>query len=302
MFISQKPNISPDKYHNSQGFLPLMEALTTKVTSAPRGFRAYNRTLSNSSAFFLEEYRLGFNSLWIQDKNIIIGSDSFHLVLDKNEKKLDKFIHEFIDLMPWNDERYALSGSNGCATAFILYRSSRIDQVKAAWSTSSSPKEKFKKWITARETFNLFDQFTIAEKLHLEGVNVAVIDVDHVAESNHSLVNYVACYILMLDCDMDGHLRKGKDNHTILENAILPKSGKIEVEVDPASLQGVEIILDEYDCCFEFTKIARFYPSTSSLQEKFKRCHCYAPDALDSLRKNAHERMLKLFQQPVSTA
>lgn len=287
------PNISPQKYNITEGFLPLIDALTTKVTSAPRGFPTYNRTKSNSSAFFIEEFRQGFNSQWLQNKNIIVGSDSFHHILDNNELKIDKFISEFVGLLPWNDERYSLSGSNDRSTAFVLYRSSRIDHVQSAWSVSS-PKRSFVEWITSRDCFNQLDQFSIAEKLYQKGIDVDIIDVNHVVELDLSLSHYIACHILNLACSDDGHLLEAKGNATVNTMAS-PFNGEVNVGRD--TLRELDTILDEYDCCFEFIKNARFFPATSSLYEKFSNCKCSSLDVPDDPRKVTRDRIGELFKQ-----
>jgi hypothetical protein len=70
-----------------------------------------------------------------------------------------------------------------------------------------------------------------------------------------------------------------------------------EVNVGRDTLRELDTILDEYDCCFEFIKNARFFPATSSLYEKFSNCKCSSLDVPDDPRKVTRDRIGELFKQ-----
>ena len=276
-----------------EGVFPLIDSLITKVTSAPRGFPSYNRTKSSSSNYFIEEFRQGFNSYWMQNKNIVIGSDSFYQILSSNEWKLEKFVSEFVGLLPWNDERYSLPGSDDCSTAIILHRSSRMDHALTAWSLSS-PKISFTEWILSDEGFNQLDQFSIAETFYENGIGVDIVDINHVSTLDQSLSHFIACQILKLECDDSGNLAAEVGSNTKVNKvAVQPIS---QSDISRGKLSKLNEILGEYECCFEFTNNARFLPPTSSFYRNLLiNCKCSIPGNLHERRNVTRARIGELL-------
>ena len=320
------PNIPRTKYNNSQGFIPLLDALATQVVSAPRGFPTYNRTKSNLSAFFIEEFRQGFNAQWIQNKNIILGSDQFHYIMDHdqtgsdnnsnhaNKRKIEQFVEEFVGLMPWNDERYHLSGSNDRATALLLYRTSRLQYVKSLWSSTSSPlspsnsNKTFVEWMLSSsrpQSQHLDPALIIADKLHQAGINIAVVDVDHVVvEMKLNLSHYLACEFFRLTCGDDGKLSLGNSGNTNANSTVKATeleyhdSSDTDLSVSPTKLNELEHILIEHDCCIDFWKDenVHFIPATSALKKRRYNCKCTNSNGED-LRKEMHHKLERLLKQ-----
>ena len=246
-----------------------MEALATKSLAIPRGHNLYNRTKSKLSEFFIEEFRQTFNSLWMQSKSVIVGLDRFHGL---SAKIIDKVLDELVATFPWNDTRYSLKGANDSATVFVLYRSSHIGHIQSLWAASSTTK-RFSDWLKSVESVSdLNNHFSIAQKLVDRGVNVGVIDIDHVVERNRNLNHYIACDVLDLECDSRGNLLLA--HNTTMIPTVLPIRREGLDLVDQSKLQKLNNILEDDNCCYEFLKSdkVKFFPST--LREKFSTCTC----------------------------
>lgn len=260
------PDISPELYSSRDAFRPFLNAIRTKIKSAPRGFDNHNRTEYKLAKLLIDEFHHGFNSQWMQNKNILIGSDMFNSFRDQRIR--EKFVNVLVKLMPWNDSRFSLYGSNDRIKVVILYRSSRSRHVYSMWKNSSS-KEKFGEWILSKGYSNL-DMFSTANEFSRYGAMVDVIDVDHVAEMKLSLSHFVACNSLNLDCIKAGLLKK-------IENATATPIEELPfVETNSGTHMGnqekIEEILEKYECRFELFKHSgvQFFPS--SLRERFSHC------------------------------
>lgn len=261
------PDISSSNYTKSHGSLPLMEAIRTKSTTVPRGFDTYNITKNNASDFFIMEFQKEFNSLWMQNKNILVGSDSFSDFHDVTLRR--KFVDRFVKMFPWNDKRFSLPGSNHDAKVIVLYRSSRIDHLKSLWGNSLG-KVAFKDWITSSpHNYRNLDVFSTAEVFSKKGLKVDIVDVDHVVNNNQNLTKYILCEVMELQCQGTGPLK----------DAIIGYSKPTKLHSGNGNVGGIpihelETTLNDFDCSFDFLTNAkenvRFFPK--SLSEKFLKC------------------------------
>ena len=253
------PDISPEIYSSRDAFRPFLNAIRTKIKSAPRGFDNHNRTEYKQAKLLIDEFHHGFNSQWMQNKDILIGSDMFNHFRDQRIR--EKFVNVLVKLMPWNDSRFSLYGSNDRIKVVVLYRSSRSRHVYAMWKNSSS-KEKFGEWILSKGYSNL-DMFSTANEFSRYGAMVDVIDVDHVAEMKLSLSHFIACNSLNLDCNKAGLLKK-------IDNATATPTELPFVET--THMGKIEEILEKYECSFELFRRngVHFFPS--SLRERFSHC------------------------------
>jgi len=257
------PDISPEIYSSRDAFRPFLNAIQTKIKSAPRGFENHNRTEYKQAKLLIDEFHHGFNSQWMQNKDILIGSDMFNHFRDQRVR--EKFVNILVKLMPWNDSRFSLYGSNDRIKVVVLYRSSRSRHVYSMWENSSS-KEKFGEWILSKGYSNL-DMLSTANEFSRYGTMVDVIDVDHVAEMKLSLSHFIACNSLNLDCNKAGLLKK-IDNATATPTELnLPF-----VETTHINMGKIEKILEKYECRFDLFRRngVQFFPS--SLRERFLHC------------------------------
>mmetsp|Transcript_11481 Transcript_11481/g.17224 ORF Transcript_11481/g.17224 Transcript_11481/m.17224 type:complete len:410 (-) Transcript_11481:479-1708(-) len=259
------PDLSSELYSSRDAFRPFLNAIRTKTKSAPRGFDDHNRTEYKQAKSLIDEFHHGFNLQWMQNKDIVIGSDTFNYFRDHGIR--EKFVNVLVKLMPWNDSRFSLYGSNDRIKVVVLYRSSRSRHVYSMWKNSSS-NEKFGEWILSKGYLNL-DMFSTANEFSRYGAMVDVIDVDHVAEMKLSLSHFIACNSLHLDCSTAGVLEK-------LVNATATPTELPSVETNSGTHMGnqekIEKILEKHECRFEFFrhKGVQFFPS--SLFERFSHC------------------------------
>ena len=229
------------------------------MTSAPRGHDLYNRKKSNESNFFIEEFRLEFNSLWMRNKHIIMAIPPYPIL---NENNTAKVINGIVSTLPWHDSRYKLKGSNDKITAVVMYRSSRIGHLQSLWADSK--KGTFSEWIASLKNVDGFDTFFVAEKLHLMGASIEIVDIDHLVKLQYTLSHYIACNLLGMPCDDKGYL-SALGNKTITPMSLPSLPSRVEgLDLDQGKLEELDKVLREYDCGFDFLKDdnVQFFPTS----------------------------------------
>ena len=257
------PDISPDNYTKSQGCLPLVDAILTKASSVPRGFDGYNLTKNNSSDYLIMEFQKEFNSIWMQNKNILIGSD--HLPYFQDEKLRRLVINRLVEMFPWNDKRLSLPGSNRDAKVIVLYRSSRINHLQSYWSSSSANVE-FIDWLSSYDVIRHIDIFSTADVFSRNGLKVDVVDVDYVVKKGQNLTAFILCEVIGLSCG-SGSLLKDVVGGNFEPTRFHARNGNFNFE-----FQKLEAAINEFDCKFDFLRSTgvRFFPT--SLSQKFSSC------------------------------
>lgn len=258
------PDMDPINYTKSQGSLQLMDAILTKVSSVPRGFDGYNITKHAKSDYLITEFQKEFNSLWMQRKNILIGTD--HLSYFQSEKIRRKFLDRLIKLFPWNDLRFSLPGTNNDAKVILLYRSSRIKHLQALWSSSAS-QENFTEWLSSYNNFVHLDVFSTVDILARRGLKVDVIDVDYVVDNGQNLTKYILCEVIGLSCQSNSPLRGVLDGNVEPTKFMVSNYTKLNQQI-----AQLEVTMNEFACNFDFLggKDVRFFPESLAL--KFSSC------------------------------
>lgn len=257
------PDISPINYTKSQGSLQLIDAIRTKVSSVPRGFDGYNLTKHMASDSLIREFQKEFNSLWMQNKNILIGSDQ--ITYFTSEKVRRKTLHRLTELFPWNDVRFSLPGTNNDAKVILLYRSSRVQHLQALWS-SSKIQEDFIEWLSSNDIIVHMDIFSTAEVLAREGLKIDVVDVDYVVDNGQNLTKYILCEVIGMSCQSDGPLK------TLMDENVEPTKYLESKSNFNVQFEKLEVTMNEFDCEFDFlrAKNVRFFPESLAL--KFSSC------------------------------
>lgn len=238
------PDLNPELYSYRSGFQPFVNALKYKVLSSPRGFTKRNHTEGRIFQTLLHEFRDQFNSHWMQNKHLIIGSDALNSFQSNIIR--ERVVNVLESLMPWNDARYSLYGSNERITAVVFYTSERVKQLKSIWKVTNS-NQRFASWLTSEEGKQNLDIFSTANELKLRGANVVVLDIGDIFNRKRSISHSFACEILDLACTKDGLLQS-------IPNA----THDFKEETDSAlfddgdNYDAIETILHDYDCSFGF--------------------------------------------------
>lgn len=280
------PDISPTNYTKSKGCLQLIDAILTKVTSAPRGFDGYNFTKYMASDYLITEFQKEFNSLWMQNKNILIGSD--HLSHFSSEKVRRKSLDRLLKMFPWNDARFSLPGTNNDAKVILLYRSSRMKHLQELWSSSASHVD-FIEWLSSYDASNHVDIFSTTEVFTKKGLKVDVVDVDNIVDNGQNLTKYILCEVIGLPCQSDGPL-KGLLDGNVEPTKFSVRNSSFDVQFD-----SLDAAMNEYECKFDFLrgKDVRFFPK--SLAFKFSSCKVTSIERSDVSREiqNMAQQMKK---------
>jgi len=269
------PDISSLNYTRRHGFRPLLDAINTKNFMAPRGFDNHNRTDYSKVKFLIDEFRHGFNAQWMQNKDIIIGSETFNSFQD--ERIRQKLVNVLVKLMPWNDSRFSLYGSNDRIKVIVLYRSSRSKHFHSLWKESSS-KLKLEEWIASQGQ----DIFSTANEFIRHGAkDIDVVDVDYIVDMKYNLTHFIACKSLNLGCNGDGLLNSVVNGTTITTATVLPT-----YESNIANQETIERTLQDFDCRYHFLRSdsVKFFPS--ELRSIFSNCKGATIDEISELKNH----------------
>ena len=238
------PDLNPELYSYHSGFQPFISALKYKVLSSPRGFAKRNHTEGRIFQTLIQEFRDQFNSHWMQNKHLIIGSDALNSFQSNIIR--ERVVNILESLMPWNDARFSLYGSNERITAVVCYTSERVKQLQSIWKVTNS-NQRFVSWLTSEEGKRNLDIFSTANELKMRGANVVVLDIDDIFNSKRSISHSFACEILDMACTKDGLLQSIPNaTHSFkTENDSAPFDDGDKYDV-------IEKILHDYDCSFGF--------------------------------------------------
>lgn len=239
------PEISATKYKKEHHFEPFIKSLQyfSSTVSASKPFDRAERLLSD---YLVSQFRDGFVEQWVQNRNIIIGSDLFSYILD--EQSGEDFVDKLTNTLPWNDERYSLL-REGKVSFIILHRSDHQEHIKDLWSKSgitaneTSKSQKFSSWLVNDFNFDAFDSYSLAYAAVQKGISVAFVNV---GEVKGDLSHYIFCDVLMFACTK-GHVAgvgsPEKEITHVIENE--------KFDVDAAKLNQIETVVKRHESLFE---------------------------------------------------
>ncbi len=251
------PEMSTEFYSKTEHFKPLMDSIVHSSSLVPES-ETFNIDERMRSTFFLMKFKDGFIEQWVQNKNIVMGSEIFSYVL--NDKNGHRFLNTFMKTLPWNDPRFSLT-KPGKVSAIILHRSTPVDHIKDLWISNmendkKSKNTKFSTWMMNELNFDVLDSFGLASKLIKKGITVAFVDVDEV---KNDLSHFISCSVLNLSCQ-DG-LIVGLEHGQPAAKRTLSRTN---IDVSTDKLHQLEETIrryeNDYRACFEQETKIKFYP------------------------------------------
>ena len=239
------PEISAAKYRKDQHFGPFIRALQYFSTTVPasKPFDRAERLLSN---YLISQFQDGFVEQWVQNRNILIGSDLFSYILD--EQNGEDFLDKLTETLPWNDPRYSLL-TEGEVSVVILHRSDHQEHLKDLWSKSIiggnelSETKKFSSWLVNDFNFDAFDSYSLAYTAIKKGISVSFVNV---REIEGDLSHYIFCNVLMFACT-DGHVT----GVTSPEQESTQTIEDENFDLDAAKLSEIETAIKKHESLFE---------------------------------------------------
>ncbi len=255
------PELVSEKYTKDQNFIPYVNSLMHVSFMIPENepFDVKGRHLAN---YYLSQFRDGFINQWVQNRNILIGSDKFSYFLD--ETNGDYFMEAFIKTMPWNDPRYSLT-KQGQLSVIIFHSSSYQDHLRKLWmnsahdhTNSNSQNMKFSSWIVNDFNYDVIDSYGLAYALVKRGIPVSMVNVDKVEED---LSHFVLCNVLKFSCEGD------------FKGGLMPTEQKIPpnlfFDVKDDTLDEVKRVMSQHESplikCLEGNQLFHLYPQKVGL-------------------------------------
>jgi hypothetical protein len=227
------PELSSAEYTKKENFRPFIESLVYTSATVPEN-EAFDRKKRILITFLLSKFQDGFVEQWVQNRNILMGSDELSVALD--ETNGDNFMRAITKHLPWNDKRYALL-KGGKLSVIILHRSSHQNNLRRLYenvisngkskngetvSSTLSSKKTFTSWLVNDFNFDTLDSYGLANKLLNNGISVSFVNVDDIEDGNGNvdLTHYVSCNVLNFSCK-DGQiigLAKSNDKNNSKRN------------------------------------------------------------------------------------
>lgn len=259
------PEISSEQYQKVQQFEPFMRSLKHYTTTVPESQRL-DTTERSRVNYYISKFRDGFVDQWMQNKNILIGSDTFSIILDAIDG--DNFFNALEKTMPWNDPRYS-NLKEGRISFLILHRSSHQDHLKQMWqrkvvADGNLNNEKFSSWFANEFNFDDIDFFGLAYKLAKQGTSVTLVDVDFVDEN---LSQYICKNILQSCSNQDGNKLKTSESYDVKSEAIAKKT---DLDITDKTLSLIANAIKKHEnklqACLQGVKNFQMYPVTNIKQ------------------------------------
>ncbi len=285
------PAIKPERYVKEQNFGPFMESLVHLSTAVPEAEYKFDRQKYAESKFFLTKFQDGFIQQWVQNRNILVGSDEFNIILD--EKNGDDFFRALLKTLPWNDSRFSLL-SEGILSGIVLHNSKHKSHIVDLWTNKKKDQDedqggKFLSWLLNDFNFDVIDSYGLAHKLSKRGIPVSIVNVDQVKSD---LSHFISCNILEFSCK-DGKVIALEESRFTEEKPTHDNSE--HTDLYPSVLNEIEKVIRRYErqyhSCLDKNSngLVNFYPQGADKQQQDKYNNNPCPDSNEAVKNEIRD-------------